>query len=280
MRSLCLFRLKVLEPPQRTIFSVGQPREAFVETLLLQRPSEEIRQGHVWHIGNVKKVDDRGLVFAVGRTTRKSTELFDEQSGNFIEIEGEESPFTYVYYDKAFSIIGIVPKAKLAPTAKGIARSIQRLLTRHSLALDQGVEVEVSEIWDPETFLEQVRTAYELVGFTVQFTKPNPFDVEKDFYGPMERFVGELGGAKGRANVQGIDLNKEGIEEITRSVASTGNNASARLRRRKGQRPVTRRLQGDPVTVPLAGDEHEEDASTIFALIRDTYRNIRRHKDE
>lgn len=272
---MSLFRIKVIEPPQRTIFSETEKREVFIESLLRSKPSEEIRRGYVWHIGNVTKIDEKSLMFAAGRTTRKSTELYDEDTGDFVEIEGKESPFTYVFYEAKYGIFAITPKSGLAPTAKGIARNLEKLLNRQPRAKDVGVEIELSEIWDPEGFLEQIRNSYELVGFAIEFTKPNPFDVERDLHAPMQSYLREIGGSKGRATVQGTDLNKDSVEDVTRSVASTGNDASARIRRKKGQRPVTRRLRGDPVIVQLEGIEGEK-SDTILSRIREAYRALRR----
>jgi len=277
MSVLYLFRIKVIKTDQRDLFEHNEGRGDFLSELIFSKPSEELREGYIWHIGNVKEINAEGILFAAGRTTKKSKELYDEELKDFLEVEDEESPFTYVYYERKFSVLGIEPKSKLSPTVKGIARNLEKLLNSQTVTKNNGVEIEISEIWDPEGFLRQVRQAYAVVGFTVNFGKPNPFDVEKDFHKPMEKYLEETGGSKGKATVQGEDLDREKIEEVTRSVASTGNDASARLRQRQGQRPVTKHLQGDPVSVPLEGDE-KRDALNLLGRIREAYHRVRRQQ--
>lgn len=248
--------------------------------LIEKKPSSEIRTGYVWHIGNIQRVGSDGLLFAVGRTTIASKELYDESSGDFLQIEDEESPFTYVFYDLKFSVIAIAAKSRLSPTVKGISRSIEKLLNAQVFVQDNNIRIEVAEIWDPASFIQQVMQAYAVVGFTVEFGEPNPFDVEKDFHGPMERYLAATGGQKGKANVQGDNLDTEKIEQITRSIASTGNEATAKLRLKKGQRPVTRHLKGDQVSVVADEIGDPLNALNFLSKIRDAYNRVRNSGDE
>ncbi len=279
MANLYLFRIKVIQAEQGTLFGYDGSPSDLITKVILMKPSDELREGYIWHIGNVSLINNEGLIFAVGRTTKKSKELYDENEKNFLEVEDKESPFTYVYYDKKYGFLAIEPKSKLAPTVKGIARNIEKLLNRHHIVKDSGYRIEISEIWDPEDFLKHIRQAYAVVEFTVHFGKPNPFDVEADFHRPMEKYLQATGGSKGKATVQGDDLDRERIEEVTRSVASTGNDASARLRMEQGQRPVTRHLEGDPVSLSVE-DVDRENKIALLRQLRDVYHRVRRHREE
>ncbi len=281
MDNLYLFRIKLIKSTQGALFGYeGKPSD-FISELISMKPSDELREGYIWHIGNVSEINDEGLFFAAGRTTKKSKELFDENAKNFMEVEDEESPFTYIYYDKKFGVLAIEPKSKLSPTVKGVARNIEKLFNRQDTVINSNsdLRIEISEIWDPENFIRQIRQAYAVVGFTVYFGMPNPFDVEADFHRPMEKYLQETRGIKGKAAVQGNDLDRDRIEEVTRSVASTGNDASARLRRKQGQRPVTRHLEGDPVSLPIE-DVDREDKVRLLNKLRAAYLLIRKHREE
>lgn len=279
MPSIYLFRLKAIKAAQGALFEKGISREEFLTSVIESKPSEELREGYIWHVGNVLKVGKDGLLFAAGRTTKKSKELYDEESGDFIQVEDEESPFTYVYYDKKYSILAIEPKSKLSPTVKGIANNLEKLFNQQALVHDFGAKIEILEIWDPEDFLKQIRAAYSVVGFTVEFSNPNPFDVEADFHRPMERYLESTGGKKGKTTVQGDDLDRNSIEKVTRSVASTGNDASARIRHEEKQRPVTRHLRGDPVSIAFDEEERQEPKG-LMERIREAYARIRRQDKE
>lgn len=276
-----MFRLKVVDGFQATLFRLNISRVEFVTKLILEIPNAEIRRGYTWHIGNVQLIGDEGLVFAVGRTTRTSKELYDESTRNFVAVEDRESPFTRVFYEKRYGILGILPRARLSPTAKGIATGIARLLNAQPVTRSEGVHIEIAELWDPEDFLMHLRIAYAVIGFTVHFGHPNPFDVEKDFHRPMERYLQATSGTRGKATVQGPDLDRKRLEEITRSVASTGNDVSARIRTARGHRPVTRHMRGNPVVVSLEEYDNGSDdigfARRVLEEMRETYRRLRRY---
>lgn len=279
MRNLWLFRIKVIEVKQGALFRSQQLRSEFLRNLIISKPDGEIRKGYVWHIGNVNHLDDSGLFFAIGRTTKTSKELYDEESGDFLAVEDEEAPFTNVFYDFGLGVLGIVPKSKLAPSPKGVARSMEKLLNHQPEVADQGFQIEVTEIWDPEGFLQQIRQAYAVISFSVEFGKPNPFDVQKEFHEPMERYLEASGGESGRTTIRGVDLDRDTVEDVTRSVASAGKNATARLRRELGQRPVVRHVKGDPVIVP-ADDEEMDNRAGILERIREAYQRVRRRGGE
>jgi hypothetical protein len=275
LERLYLFRLKAVEEAQTSIFPAPDARGQFFSLLILGRPSSEVRSGFVWHVGNVEQTAG-GLCFAVGRTTKGSKELYDEESGDFVEVEDEESPFTLVVYDEKYGVLGIAPKSKLAPTARAIARNLERLLNAEPMVREWNVRVEIPEIWDPEEFLHQVQTAYAVTSFTVTFSGPNPFDVEGEFHKPLERYLQAADAEEGKASVKGKQLNREVVERVTRSVASTGNDASARLRRRRSQRPVTKHLKGDPATVE---SEKGDTLADLLGKLRAAYERIRKAND-
>ena len=280
MPAFYLFRLKAIRSKQSPLFKSDVTRREFIEALLEEKPSAEIRAGYVWHIGNVRKIKKDGLIFAVGRTTKSNKEQFDETSGDFKEIIDVESPFTYAVYDSKYSVIAIALKTKLSPTAKGIARSLQTLLNGHSYTRDNEIRIEIAEISDPEGFIEQILKAYSVVEFSLEFTEPNPFDVEKDFHEPMEKLLEETGGEKGKTKIQGEELDKEILEELSRSAASTGNDVSAKLKKEEDQKPVTRHMKGDLVSVSVEDQNIPEQAEQILSQTRNTYLSVRGSEEE
>jgi len=274
-----LFRVKVQEEAQRRLFSSSQSRSNFTLGLIGGKPHAENRRGYTWHIGNVQMVGAHDVIFAVGRTTKTSREQYDEESGDFLEVEDEEAPFTFAYFESQLGVLGILPKSRLAPTVRGIARNLGAMLNDQPEVQREGLRIEISELWDPEGFLQQVHEAFAVVGFTIEFGHPNPWDVEEDFHRPLERYLQQADGAKGRTTVQGEDLDRDTIEKVVRSIASVGNDASARLRNRRGHPPVVRRLRGDPVQVSL-DEDHIERPASVFEAIRRAYGQLRSRGDD
>lgn len=218
-------------------------------------------------------------MFAAGRTTTTSKDFYNEENGNFLEIEEEESPFTYVIYDKQFSVLGIAPKTRLSQSVKSIAKNLEKLLNQQPSVRNAGLRIEIAEIGDPEDFIQQVRDAYTVVDFTAEFGRPNPFDVNDDFHRPMEKYLEATDGTKGKTTVQGENLDRDNVEDVARSVASTGNEAKARLRKERGQRPVTRHMRGDPVSVQVE-EEEIDDSGGILRKLREVYQRVRRYNQE
>ena len=276
MEKIYLYRLKATRLEQSPLFAEKVSKKEFIFKLLSSKPSEELRSGYIWHIGNVAEVSNEGLMFAVGRTTISSQEKYDEGTGDFIEVDDEESPFTFAFYDQKLGVLGLSPKYKLAPTTKGIARNLDKLLNASPYAKDNGVRIEVGEISDPESFIQQLHKAYGVVGFRMEFGEPNPFDVEKDFHAPMEALLNETRGEKGATTLQGEDLEREPLELLTRSVASVGSNASARIRQQAGDRPVTKHLKGDPASILVEDVGIIEKSAEVLVRLRNAYRKIRR----
>lgn len=160
-----------------------------------------------------------------------------------------------------------------------VTKNLEKLLNLQSSVRDAGIRIEIAEIGDPEDFIQQVREAYAVVDFTAEFGRPNPFDVNSDFHRPMEKYLEATDGAKGKTTVQGEDLDRDNVEDVSRSVASTGNEAKARLRKGRGQRPVTRHMRGDPVSVQVE-EEEVDDSGGILRWLREAYQRVRRYDEE
>ena len=269
-----LFRSKVYPPTQASLFAVPNPEEA-LRHAIESKPSSQLRRGFDWHIGNVEYIDTHAVYFALGRTTKSIVELFDEDTGDFVEQEFETSPYTHAFFDFERQVCAIAAKARLAPTVPGIARQLEKLLNLSDEAMQTQFRFEIAAISDPEDFLQQLRDAYQITRFAVEFSCPNPWDVEKDFHRPMQALLREAQGERGKASLKGENLNPGTLEELTRSVASSGNDAEATLRRGRTSRPIRRRLRGNPVTVGQDKCSTPDERLSLVQRIRSAYERVR-----
>ncbi|MBE0590166.1 MAG: hypothetical protein IH617_19250, partial [Hydrogenophaga sp.] len=101
-----LYRTKFIKPPQVDLFHPELSPREMLETGLAERPSVEIRQNNVWHIGNVEYIANGSGRFAIGRTTQTTVEKFDERTGNFTELVDDSGPYTFVYFDSNIGLLG------------------------------------------------------------------------------------------------------------------------------------------------------------------------------
>ncbi|MGN7102340.1 hypothetical protein ACTHR6_12055 [Ralstonia holmesii] len=269
-----LFRAKFVKPLQISLFDAQvTPRDLFLSALS-EKPSAELRKGYTWHIGNIQYFTPDTGYFAVGRTTNSTIEKFDEESGNFLEEELAASPYTHCVFDARIGILGIAKKTSLAQSAKGVAARVEQLLSTSKVIVQNNIAVEVHPIPDPEGFLRALNTAHRVTRFAATFHGPNPFDADEYFQKPLAVYLQAASGERGKTQIQGEDLNREVLVEVTRSTAATGNEASARITKSKNQKPITINLKGDPIKRRYDENEHYPDA--VLKDLSDTYNRVRR----
>lgn len=268
-----LFRIKMIKPKQRSFLHEDLLASEFLLRAIAERPAWEVREGFVWHLGNLHMLSELAGYFAIGRTTTSTIEKFDERTGNFVEEELEASPYTHCVFDASVGFVGIARKATLAPTARSVASRLEKVLSSAPVVTNNGLTVEVRPIPDPDGFLKAISTAFRVFRFTATFRGPNPFDADEHFQKPLSVYLASAGGTKGSATVSGEDLDREVISAVTRSTAATGNEAKARIQRTNRQRPVTVNLKGDPVKRRY--DEEEHRPEVVLADLQEQYRRVR-----
>jgi hypothetical protein len=268
-----LFRAKFIKSPQTSIFDENLTSKDLFLSVLAEKPAGESRKGNIWHIGNIEKFSETTGYFAIGRTTNSTIEKFDDSTGNFIEEELEESPYTHCVFDARIGLIGIAKKTNLAPTSINIANRIEDLLSQSKVIKANNITVEIRPIPDPEGFIKTLASAYQVSSFTAFFRGPNPFDADEHFQKPLSVYLSAANGEKGKAQIQGDDLNRKVLQDVTRSTAATGNEASARIRKNKNQKSITINLRGDPVKRRY--DEEEHQAALVLSDLTNLYHKIR-----
>ena len=268
-----LFRAKFIKPRQTSLLHTDlTPQDLFLQALL-EKPSGELREGYIWHIGNIEYFSETTGYFAVGRTTNTTIDKFDDLTGNFVEEELEESSYTHCVFDARIGFIGIARKASLAPAAKGIAARIEQLLSMSRVITENDISVEIAAIPDPEGFLLSLASAYRVIRFAATFRGPNPFDADEHFQKPLSVYLSAANGEMGKAQIQGEDLNREVLQDVTRSTAATGNEASAKIIKHQSEKPKTINLKGDPVKRNYDEDEHIP--RTVLADLTNLYHRVR-----
>lgn len=269
-----LFRVKMVRPRQSSFLHDDlTPRDMFLSAVL-EKPSGELGRGFHWHIGNIQMFDDFTGYFAAGRTTTSTIEKFDEETLNFVEEELEESPYTHCVFDASIGFVGIAKKPNLSKTTKGVAARLEQLLSLSDVVKRNEVVVEIRPIPDPDGFLRSIETAFKVFRFSATFRGPNPFDADEHFQKPLSVYLSAAEGTKGKTTISGEDLNRHVLQEVTRSTAATGNEASARIQKSRRQKAVTVNLRGDPVKRRY--DEQDHRPELVLEDLKMQYRRVRR----
>ena len=274
-----LFRIKVF-PQYRDLFAQNatSPEPTRLEILretITSLPHAEFQEGVTWHLGNVSAIDDTGLYFRLGRTSTSTLEIFNEDEGTFVDQEFETAPYTHAVVDVDLGVCAIAKKTRLSPTTTGIARQFERLLNRSRRAIELLATFKIDDVKDPNDFISQLRHAHSISKFWVTFTKPNPFDADRDFVQPAQRMLNAFNGDKGKTEVKGKTLDAEKLEAVARSAAATGDNAGASLKPSERATLVKKQLKGSAVNVSQEDVAEEEEKLGLIRLVRDCYRRIR-----
>ncbi len=173
-----LFRAKFIIPPQQSLLHGQLKPSDYMRSAISARPSFRSKNGLEWNIGNLREFDESRGYFRFGRSSTSFIAKFDECSGNFIEEEQEESPFTHCVYDSTIGIVGIARKSELAPNTKSIANRLATVLSKSILVAEHNVCVEILPIPDPDGFIKEIQEAYKVFKFKATFKGPNPFDAD------------------------------------------------------------------------------------------------------
>lgn len=270
-----LHKIKVHRRTQRTVFDQNEPPQEILRQMILERPTERDVYRVQWHIGNVESLDEVALYFRLGRTTKATLPTFNPGSRTFVDEEYNSAPYTHVFVDIQNEIAAIAVKSALAPTTDVMARQLQRLLSRSHTAEVLAVDVTVTALAEPEQLIQALNTAYAITSFTIHFTRPNPFDVNEDFLKPMEQMAEAAGGSNGFTTIRGLSLDAKPLEELVRSAAASGDNATARIRPQENSKTVSRTLRGQNARIAEEQVTTEEGRRNFISLLRDKYKQIR-----
>ncbi|MCD6405085.1 MAG: hypothetical protein J7M19_04615 [Planctomycetes bacterium] len=268
-----LFRIHVYPSEQGKLFDVRRTPSEILRDTIRSLPDAEFKKGAMWHIGNVESVDEGGIYFRIGRTSRSKVAVFED--GSFADAEFEASPYTHVLLDVPLEVCAIAGKARLSTKTSAIASRLVSVLNRSASAREHETRFEIKEIPDPNEFISYLNKAVSISKFWIAFRRPNAWDVNGHFVRPMQELLSESKGERGKAEIAGEGLDAGSLEDLARSAASTGDDAGAWLRNASNGEKMTKRLKGNPVVIPHEDLADAEQKKGLLTRIREVYRGIR-----
>lgn len=269
-----LFRIRVLLSNQLPLLAhrPNTPSEILKETVLAFSDAS-FRKDAIWHVGNVQLINKDGVYLRLGKTTKSKLEVFED--GSFRDQIFEIAPYTHVVLDFNLELCAIAKKPRLAPRTTAIARRFRLLLNKSEKAQKLGVEFEIEEISDPHDFIFYLSRAFAVSKFEVTFSRLNAWDANSDIIKPLQSMLADLGGEQGKTEIKGKELKTEMLEELARSIASTGDKAAAWLQMEKGAKKVKKVLKEKPVYLKHEDLIDEEKIRGFLAHLKDRYSEIR-----
>ena len=281
-----LYKLKVVPLRQLSLIKLSKeisPKKTSSEMIkeaVLESRSKGSKKTPYWRIGNIDEIDEDGLFFDFGKITKTTAKKYNETEKIFHDEPDEQAPHTYVMINLKYQICAIAFQAKVAPKVFTIAKNLKKLLNETDIAKNIDAEFSVSEIKNPIDFIEQVRSAFSIKKFEIEFTPPNPFDVNKDFVRPMENLAEASNSKKGKTSISGENLDKTIIGELSASSASSGDNASARIQPIENGPIVTAKINDTHLKCPIDKIETKDERRKLLKKLVDLYQKIRNYGSE
>jgi len=266
-----LFRMRVMGFQMG--FDAPKDRAGLLKKLVESVEATKLRKGAVWHLGNVTTIDAHAVYFRLGVTRDTTIEVYKD--GDFFDKPFARSPYTHCMLDTHYQVCAIARKSSLAPKTTTLAKRLARLLRDSALGKHVNVELDVSPLQDPESFITYLKQATVISRFTVTFSRRNLWDAESAFIQPLEKALTKAHGDKGKAEMSGEELDAEVLESISRSAAASGDQASAYLQPAGERRKTTKKLRASPVVVSQEDVQDGSDYRDLAARVRSQYKNIR-----
>jgi hypothetical protein len=238
-------------------------------------PTAHVGRGSEWHIGRPEMLPNDGVGFQMGRVQAVTSPQWDTKEHSFFEAEAQKAPYTIGVYDQRHQACGIIKKSGVSKSSLEIASKLERLLNAAHFAEAAGCRIVVDPINDPAHFVEQLHSALEVTKFSFTASFENPFDVENLIQRPAEKFNQLAGGDRTKVEVQGSDLRKDVLEELSRGVASTGDHAAASVRTEAGRRTKRIYLRGSPLVEPVEPTAGKSPFQAVLSATREAYDRIR-----
>jgi hypothetical protein len=275
---LHIYRVRIMPLMQRGLFASNLDPTTALRDEILRRPTVKLSRRGVWHIGNVDEIDESGLYFRIGRLSKLRVSIYDDSSQDFVEQEMQRAPYAHALLDWRRELVGIAKEPALAATTTSTSKRFKQLLNTGELATSGAFTFDVSAVSDPEGLLEALRDAYAITKFRYTVRRPNPWDADEAFVKPFEKLVQEAQAQKGNAEVSGVSLDVEPLEQITRSVAATGDDVRALIRKEKDAPAISQSLRGNTAAVAVSALDNKQERKSALDKLRERLTRIRNER--
>lgn len=272
-----VLRIQCERVPQIGLFETERSPSEVIADAIMARPEAIVRRNSEWHIAAPSVLRDDAIAFQIGRVQSVATPQYDDVARIFFEADTERAPYTWAIFDLRTQACGVLRKSGVSLKAEEVASKLQQLLTASGIPEQSGYNLYVEVIPDPEDFVHAMLGAERVVRFSFTARYENAFDVSRLIQRPAEEFNELAGGEVTHVEVEGPDLNRPVLEELTRGVASVGEQATATIRERAGSKLKKILLRGAPLLGEfdwIRTDESPLDA--MKAALREKYQRLRK----
>lgn len=211
----------------------------------------------------------------MGRTQAVKSPQFNETTHDFLEEEAMRAPFTIGIFDPKTQACGIMRKNGVSQSSSEIAGKLEKLLNSAPFAKESNYIIVAEPIPDPVDFIQAIISAQTVTRFSFTVSRPNPHDVDRLIQGPAKEFTKEAGGEHTKVEVEGPDLNRELLQDVTKAVAADGQKATADIKPTEGGPSRRVHLSGNPVIERVTSEPSQSIFESMVAATRRAYARVR-----
>lgn len=275
MFNIHILRVKCEGLPQGDFLrEASNPVDVIIKSFQ-SKPTADVGRGSEWHIGNVEVLNEGVIGFAMGRTQAVKSPQFDEITHDFLEEEAMRAPFTIGVFDPKTQACGIMRKNGVSQSSSEIAGKLEKLLNSAPFAKESNYIIVAEPIPDPVNFIQAIISAQAVTRFSFTVSRPNPHDVDRLIQGPAKEFTKEAGGEQTKIEVEGPDLNRELLQDVTKAVAADGQKAAADIKPTEGGPSRRVHLSGNPVVERVTSEPSQSIFESMVAATRRAYARVR-----
>lgn len=261
------------------MFASEREPAAVIFDSIMSTPTAQVRRGTEWHIAAPESLGDFSVGFQIGRVQSVNTPQFDDILKRFFESDSERAPYTWGVFDGATQTCGICRRSGVSLDPYEVGGKLQKLLNESGIPEKSNCSIVVDVVKDPENFIEIMRSAHQVRKFSFTTHFENAHDVQKLIQRPAQEFNDLVGADKTKVEVEGESLDKVILEDLTRSVASVGDDAAASIKSDEKSRAKRIFLKGTPLTIEINIQRIEELFSEARSAVSAAYRHLRREPE-
>jgi hypothetical protein len=275
--TLHVFRIQCERKVQSSLFAEREAPSEVISQAIFAKPTAVVRRGTEWHIGSPERIKDtNGIGFQIGRVQSVNTPQFDDNAKVFFESDEERAPYTIGVFDRSSQACGILRRSGVSLNGEEISDKLQKLLNESGIPSKYDYNIIVDKLRDPDEFIDIIRSSFQIKKFSFRSRFENAFDVQRLIQRPAQEFTEITKGRSTTVEVEGDSLEPEPLEELTRSVASVGDTASATVRSDENSKPRRIFLQGTPLIAEVSREEVEQSPlHAAFFAVKAAYKRLR-----
>lgn len=214
------------------------------------------------------------VFFRFARTGNVKANAFVD--GRPISVDYPDQPFVDVVINIATGVCAISRNYKFLSNQDASASRLAEVIQRTPSVLGVGAEVKIDPLRDPESLISQIRKAAAIYSMYFDVRRENAFDAD-DFVPGIKRLAGRSGAERARTHLLEGPLDKEVVEGLVRSSASTGDDAGVWLRL-PWRSSVQKKTLGRS-NVEFSSEEDNVSAEELGAHMDFIYRKSRKGDD-